>query len=203
MSLRVLLADSNAGDLAFLEDAIAEAGEPRYWPGYVHLQVYAVANWTEAEEILSSGGIDVLLLNPDLPDSRGETTFRRAQAAAPQVPVILLLETGDSADALRMIRSGAQDFLIKTEVDCAPLAHALSTAIERHRLLTAVRAGCATDSLTSLPNRNSFLRLADRDRRLAEVLGLRPPEKVLNTAKNSSKSWFWPWSRLRPPVRLW
>jgi diguanylate cyclase (GGDEF)-like protein len=72
-----------------------------------------------------------------------------------------------------LIREGAQDFLIKKQVDCAPLAHAIRLAIERHRLLAAARAGAITDPLTGLPNRSAFITFADRDRKLAERLGRR------------------------------
>jgi PleD family two-component response regulator len=173
MTLRVLVAESDAEDLAFLQEALTEAGESKYWTTYVHIRIFLANSWMEAQEVLSGGEVDILLLNPDLPDCHGEETFLHSQDIATQIPVILLLEGRDSADALRMVRYGAQDFLIKTEIDCAPLAHALATAIERHRLLTAARAGCVTDSLTGLPNRGSFFLLADRDCRLAEGLGRR------------------------------
>jgi GGDEF domain-containing protein len=62
---------------------------------------------------------------------------------------------------------------VKKQVDCAPLAHAMRNAIERHRLLTALRAGSTHDTLTGLLNRGGFLTYADRDRKLAERLGRR------------------------------
>jgi diguanylate cyclase (GGDEF)-like protein len=58
-------------------------------------------------------------------------------------------------------------------VDCAPLAHAIRNAVERHRLLMAARTAAMSDPLTGLPNRRAFLSFADRDRRLAERLGRR------------------------------
>ena len=115
----------------------------------------------------------MILLNPDIADSKGVETFRRVQAAAERIPVVLLVGPEDEAMAGRMIREGAQDFLIRKQVDCAPLAHAISGAIERHRLLAAVRAGATTDFLTGLPNRSGFLTFADRDRKLAERLNRR------------------------------
>jgi GGDEF domain-containing protein len=72
-----------------------------------------------------------------------------------------------------MVRDGAQDFLLKQEVDCAPLARAMRNALERHRLLAATRATSMTDQLTGLLTRPAFLTLADRDRLLAERLGRR------------------------------
>jgi GGDEF domain-containing protein len=108
------------------------------------------------------------LLNPDLPGQQGAATFRLAQAAAPNVPVILVVNPGDEALAVRLIREGAQDFLFRKSIDCAPLSHALRNAVLRHRLLAASRAAERTDSLTGLANRADFLASAGRDRSLAE-----------------------------------
>src|SRR6202044_1994536 len=78
--------------------------------------------------------------------------------------------SGDEALAVKLMREGAEDFLLKKSIDCAPLAHALRNAVLRHRLLTAARAAALTDSLTGLCNRAGFLLLAARDRKLAERL---------------------------------
>jgi GGDEF domain-containing protein len=71
------------------------------------------------------------------------------------------------------MREGAEDFLFKKLVDCAPLAHALRNAVLRHRLLAAAHAAALTDALTGLSNRAGFLAMASRDRKLAERLGRR------------------------------
>jgi GGDEF domain-containing protein len=72
-----------------------------------------------------------------------------------------------------MVREGAQDFLVKQDVDCAPLARAIRNALERHRLLAATRATSMTDQLTGLLTPPAFLTLAARDRLLAEQLSRR------------------------------
>jgi diguanylate cyclase (GGDEF)-like protein len=107
----------------------------------------------------------------NLPDSHGIETFRRAQSAAPQVPIILLVAPKDDAVGIRLVREGAQDFFIKSKVGCVPLAHAMRNAMERHQLLTSARA--MTDSLTGLANLWAFTAYAGRDRELAERLGRR------------------------------
>jgi diguanylate cyclase (GGDEF)-like protein len=123
--------------------------------------------------MLSAELIDVVLLSLDLPDSQGIETFRRAQNTAPSVPIVLLLGASEELLGLRLIRDGAQDFLLKKHVDCAPLAHAMRTAMERHRVLTATRASSTHDTLTGLLNRAGFVASAEHDRKLAERLGRR------------------------------
>lgn len=173
MNLRVLLVESDADDVLFLQEALTEIEGGRYWSNWIRIETLHADTWAQAAVILAHEALDLLLLDLNLADSQGAETFRRAQAAASQVPVILLTCAEDAEMAARLVREGAQDFLIKKQIDCAPLAHAMRNAIERHRLLSATRAASTIDSLTGLPNRGSFLTFADRDRKLAERLGRR------------------------------
>ena len=170
MTLRVLLAESGTEDTLFLRDVLTDLDGARCWSDWVHLETSHAASWADTAAILANEAVDVLLLNPDLRDSQGAETFRLVQTAAPDVPVILLVEPSATSLAERMVRDGAQDFLLKKEVDCVPLARAIRNALERHRLLAAARATSMTDQLTGLLTRPAFLTLAERDRLLAERL---------------------------------
>ena len=171
VTLRVLLAESGTEDTLFLSDVLTELDGARCWSDWVHLEASHAATWAATAAMLATETVDILLLDPDLGDSQGAETFRRVQAAAPHVPVILLVEPSATSLAERMVRDGAQDFLLKKEVDCVPLARAIRNALERHRLLAASRATSMTDQLTGLLSRPAFLTLANRDRLLAERLG--------------------------------
>ncbi|HLW76852.1 MAG TPA: diguanylate cyclase [Bryobacteraceae bacterium] len=164
----MVLVESNQEDASFLKEVLSEIEAGRYWKPFVSIQTVHVADWPDAAAALVNGRVDLLLLTGDFADQ-----LRRAQAIAPQVPVILLIDSIDDLDAVRLMRDGAQDFLLKRSVHCAPLVHAMRNAIERHRLLTSARAGASLDSLTGLPNRSGFTTLAERDRKLAERLGRR------------------------------
>jgi len=170
VTLRVLLAESGTEDTLFLSEVLTELDGARCWSDWVHLEASHAATWADTAAILATEAVDILLLDPDLQDSQGADTFRRVQAAAPDVPVILLVEPSATALAERMVRDGVQDFLLKKEVDCVPLARAIRNALERHRLLAAARATSMTDQLTGLLTRSAFLALADRDRLIAERL---------------------------------
>ena len=170
MTLRVLLAESGTEDTVFLNEVLTELDGARCWSDWVHVETSHAATWTATAAILATDAVDILLLDPDLRDTQGSETFRRVQAAAPQVPVILLVEPSAISLAEHMVRDGAQDFLLKKEVDCEPLARAIRNAMERHRLLAAARATSMTDPLTGLLTRPAFLTLAERDRLLAERL---------------------------------
>jgi diguanylate cyclase (GGDEF)-like protein len=173
MNLRLLLVESEPEDAIFLKDVLTEIESGRYWSQWVHIETLHAATASDAMAIVVNEIIDVILLDLDLSDSQGADTFRCMQSVAEQIPMVLLMGAEDDALAARMIRDGAQDFLLKKQIDCAPLAHAIRNAIERHRLLSAARAGAITDPLTGLPNRGGFLTFADRDRKLAERMGRR------------------------------
>jgi len=184
MNLRVLLIESEPEEMLFLHEVLREIEDSRWLPEWPRIEPLSAATWQEAERILSSTPLHAIVLDLDLEgedrDSAGKRadlagkpgvgTFRLVQAAAPEVPVILALNSGDEGLAVKLIREGAQDFLVKKLIDCAPLAHALRNAVLRHRLLTAARATALTDSLTGLSNRAGFLASASRDRKLAERL---------------------------------
>ena len=171
--MRVLLIESEPEDVVFLRDVLTEIGEGRYWNNWVNIEILEAASWTRASAILAREPVDIVLLDLDILDVQGIETFRRVQRAAPDVPVVLLVGASGEMLGPQLVRDGAQDFLLKKQVDCAPLAHAIRNAIERHRLLTAARAASTRDTLTGLLNRGGFLASADRDRRLAEKLNRR------------------------------
>jgi two-component system, cell cycle response regulator len=116
---------------------------------------------------LAKGGIDVVLLAMSLSARRGFATFTELRALAPATPFLFLSDAEDERNGLEAVRAGAQDFLVKSEVDGPILAHALRLAIERNRLHSALLDLALVDDLTGLYNRRGFLTLATRDLRLA------------------------------------
>jgi diguanylate cyclase (GGDEF)-like protein/PAS domain S-box-containing protein len=83
--------------------------------------------------------IDIVLLDLNLPDSRGFGTFEKLQRHAPWVPVILMTGDGNGDLALKTMRQGAQDYLVKGEVDANLLSRSIRYAIERKRIEEALR----------------------------------------------------------------
>lgn len=171
MNLRLLLVEPEPEEALFLKDVLVDIEGGRHFHSWVHIDTMHVETWADAEAVLSTEKMDVVLLNPDLSDSEGFETFRRCKEVAPRLPAVLLLGAGEEALGVRMVREGAQDFLIRGEVDCEPLAHALSNAVERERIASAAQALRFIDPLTGLANLGSFTVFAERDRKLAELLG--------------------------------
>src|ERR1700724_3014766 len=128
-SLQVLLVEDSAGDALLLREMFRK--EP---PGSFALT--HVERMSDALSELAKGGIDIVLLDLGLPDGYGLDTVRRAQGAAPGVPVIVLTGLDDEAFAAQAMKEGAQDYLIKGQIENRALPRALRHAIERMRMQT-------------------------------------------------------------------
>lgn len=171
MTLRVLVVESEPEEVLFLRDVLTELDGSREWSQWTQVEALYAISWAEARETLSRERVDVILLDLDLHDTQGKQTFRKYMEAVPQLPAVLLVDQTTGVEvAEQLLREGAQEYLIRREVDCAPLARAMRNAIERHRLLAALRATTMVDGLTGLLSRDAFLLLADRDRHLAESM---------------------------------
>src|SRR5262249_53774322 len=66
-------------------------------------------------------------------DSQGLDTLRRAHAFCQNLPVVVLTGLRDEASGVEAVREGAQDYLIKGQLDGPLLVRALRYAIERKR----------------------------------------------------------------------
>ena len=168
MSLKILIATDSSEQILFLQDVVEEIQNGRHWRGWVDIQALHALSINFALEILTDEPVDAIVLDLALCGTRALDEFRRLQAAAPQTPVVLVAQPDGVDVAIRLMREGAQDFLLSHEVDAEPLARALGNAIERHRILAGANAARMEDALTGLLNRTAFLALAERDRKLAE-----------------------------------
>ena len=83
---------------------------------------------------LAEGRIDAVLLDLSLPDSQGLDTFIKTSSQAAQVPIIVLSGLDDEELAVKAVREGAQDYLVKGQVDANLLVRAMRYAIERKRV---------------------------------------------------------------------
>jgi PAS domain S-box-containing protein len=134
--LRVLLIEDNPGDARLIRAMLAE-GPSRRW------QLVHVERLATALPLLVAGTSDVVLLDLSLPDAQGLETVERVQAAAPEVPIVVLTGLDDEATGLRAVQAGAQDYLVKGQVSGELLARAVRYARERRQLLGRERAARA------------------------------------------------------------
>ena len=134
--MNILLVEDNAGDARLIEEklaraALAQSAGHDAFAGAIEAVV--VARLADALGWVAEHAPDVVLLDLALPDAGGLEAVTRLVAAAPEIAVVVLTATADEALATQAVREGAQDYLVKGEVDGATLLRTLRYAFERKR----------------------------------------------------------------------
>src|SRR5207302_2405901 len=127
--LRVLLVEDDPGDALLVEELLSETD----------LDVELARAASVAEALPRLGWADCVLLDLALPDSFGLDGLRTVLAADGDVAVIVLTGLSDRSRGALAVATGAQDYLIKAEVDASLLGRSVRYAIERRRADVATR----------------------------------------------------------------
>jgi two-component system, cell cycle sensor histidine kinase and response regulator CckA len=120
----ILLIEDNPGDRRLILEMLADAGS-------VIFDVHHADRLRTALEFLGQNGTDLVLLDLGLPDSQGLETLRQVHARASEIPIVVLTGLNDEMVGVRAINEGAQDYLIKGQVDTQLLKRTIRYAIER------------------------------------------------------------------------
>lgn len=127
----VLLVEDDPVEVLLLERSL------RSGYGATPVQLSVVESLATAVTTLGVDAPDLVLLDLGLPDASGLDALHGVRAANPDVPVVVLTGRDDHDVAVAALRAGAQDYLIKGEVDPDRLLRSIRYALERHRLQTA------------------------------------------------------------------
>ncbi|AFY93235.1 response regulator [Chamaesiphon minutus] len=125
-----------------LEDNLAEARLlQEIFKGTVNSQfsLTHVKRLGDAITQLKSNSFDVALLDLTLPDSDGLGSLDALIHNAPDLPIVVLTSTNDDELALDAVRHGAQDYLVKRQVNLDILVRSVRYAIERKQAAVALR----------------------------------------------------------------
>ena len=120
----ILLIEDNPGDARLIQEMFKEQGSPS-------IEFRHVECMKDAERFLGTRSADIILLDLGLPDAQGLDAVRRAHAAAPDVPLVVLSGLDDESMAIQALQEGAQDYLIKGQIEPRELVRALRYAVER------------------------------------------------------------------------
>jgi DNA-binding response OmpR family regulator len=124
--IKVLLVEDEQGQAYLFKHMLSEIRSPLF-------EVTWVEELQPGLEILATGSVDVIVLDLSLPDSIGEKTFSRLHGLFPNSPVVVLTGLDDDSTGLAIVQAGAQDYLVKGQVNGPLLARALRYSIERKR----------------------------------------------------------------------
>jgi len=160
----VLLIEDNPGDARLLKEMLNEFGASG-------VKLTWVAFLGEAERYLAANQVEVILLDLGLTDAQGLDGVRRARVAAPHAALLVLTGLDDQSMAVQALQEGAQDYLIKGEIEARGLIRSLRYAVERKLMEDALIAekeravvtlNCIGDAVacTDMAGRITFLNAA-------------------------------------------
>lgn len=122
--IKILLVEDNPGDVVIIGEILKE----------IHGVKFKVTHSNKLHsgmENLKNNDFDILILDLNLPDSQGLETFKNMNQKAPDLPIIILTGFSDEEMAISSVGEGAQDYLVKGQIDSQLLAKSIKYAIER------------------------------------------------------------------------
>jgi PAS domain S-box-containing protein len=131
-SMTILLVEDNPGDVRLLREMFNEnVINPT--------KMTHVTSMIDAEKHVAEHPVDVILLDLGLPDTHGLAAVRRAHAAAAHIALVVLTGMDDESLAVQALQEGAQDYLVKGQIETRGLLRSLRHAIERKFMEEEVR----------------------------------------------------------------
>lgn len=123
--IRVLVLEDNPGDARLVQEILAEAD--------LQVEVETSANLSDTVRRLEEASYDVVLVDLGLPDASALEAVSEVTRLAPRASIIVLTGTDDDHTAAEALKKGAQDYLIKGQVDADVLVRSIRFARERQR----------------------------------------------------------------------
>jgi len=151
--IKIVLIEDNSGDALLIKEMLIGAKSAPFlleWRDRLN----AGLQW------LTENGADVVLLDLGLPDSQGLDTYAKVHAQFPRLPIIVLSGLHDESMAVRAVRDGAQDYLVKGQIDGNLLFRSIQYAIERKQTSEALQQ--SHEQLRSLTMHLQSVREAER-----------------------------------------
>ena len=120
--IQVLLLEDNPGDARLVIELLSDVQSPKF-------QVTHIEHLSELERNLTRARYDVILLDLMLPDSSRLGTLMEIRGSALRVPVVVLTGMEDDVVGFWAMSEGANNYLVKGQVDGPALAQAIQEAI--------------------------------------------------------------------------
>jgi|GEM_PF-2330439 len=122
--IKILIIEDNPEDLRMIDEMLKEVENPVF-------ELHHSKRLSDGIRCLIRDSFDILLLDLSLPDSVGLDTFFSVYEQAPEIPIVILSGFDDEETAVKAVSEGAQDYLVKGQVNSPLLSRSISYAIER------------------------------------------------------------------------
>ncbi len=162
--------DSKVIKILYVEDEIDHAiliGEFIKEITNVNYEMTHVQQLEEALLELDNERYDIVMLDLSLPDKQGLDTITTVCERAPDIPVVVMTSMKDESMAIKALQKGAEEFLVKGEMNSHALSRVLRYAIIRHKGRVELQSLSLVDDLTGLYNRRGFMLFAQQQLSIA------------------------------------
>lgn len=177
--MKLLLIEDDMADARFLRRCIArgnQGGRSVLPEDQAIAEIEHVTTMAEALRVLTHEVFDAVLLDLHLPDCSGADSVRSILGVCAEMPIVVLSGEDDEDVAIRSLKEGVQDYLVKWEGDGKSFLRSVRYAIERKRTELSLAFLANHDSLTGMYSRSYFLDFLDsaqsRAQRSGTMLGL-------------------------------
>lgn len=130
--IKILLIEDNPADVELVKEMIYDVKSVQF--EFSHFDKLG-----PALDFLSNRSVDIILLDLSLPDAHGIDTVIRTRTVLPGIPIVVMSGLGDEETAIKAVHEGAQDYLVKGQVDSSLLVRSVLYSIERKRAEEALR----------------------------------------------------------------
>ena len=131
--LKVLLIEHDAGFTRSVSEMLGQARD-------LAAEMRSTSNLNSGLSELTGNNFDVVLIDVCVPDGAGLANVSLIRAEAPKLPIIVAGDSDDETVALEAVHAGAQDYLVKSQLNPGWLERSIRYAIERHRTDAALLA---------------------------------------------------------------
>jgi PAS domain S-box-containing protein len=182
--MKVLVIEDNPADVEMIRDILSDHQESSLELEHEKTLAAGIAH-------LARDGIGCILLDLGLPDSQGMGTVRAVHASQPEVPIVVLTGLDDAEMGVQALKEGAQDYLVKNQMNGLSLIRSIQYAHERNRIEEELihknqkLAESEEKFRTIVETANEGIWVVDADRRttyvnirMAKMLGYSPAEMV-------------------------
>jgi signal transduction histidine kinase len=125
--INLLLVEDDPSACQFVKQALSDCSK------IINFDVETTRDLSETIEILNCRDFDIILLDLELPDSRGIDTVIRIRAANPFISIIVMTEPDEEEIGIEAIKNGADDYLVKGKIFKDVLGRSIYYVIERKK----------------------------------------------------------------------
>jgi len=179
----ILIIEDNSSDIQSIRSYLKNLSEKLY-------EIVDCSTLSQGIHLISKHKFDVILLDLWLPDSNGVSTLKTIRKAGIDLPVIVLTTEKNDETGLELIKEGAQDYILKDQLQSSNLEKSLKYAIERKHLLLELNKSLqlfeetfeqAAVGFSNLSFDGKYIKI---NKKFADILGYTKEELIIKSIED-------------------